>query len=34
MGRQLTNTAGVTGEDAELAGLRLGLGRDGTPIPA
>ena len=31
MGSQLTNAAA---EDVDLAGLRRGLGRDGTPIPA
>ena len=33
MGSQLTNAAMVAGEDAVLAGLRRGLGRDGIPIP-
>ena len=34
MSSQLTNAAMVAGEDAVLAGLRRGLGRDGIPIPA
>jgi uncharacterized protein (TIGR00369 family) len=34
MGSQLTNAAMVVGEEAVLAGLRRGLGRDGIPIPA
>ena len=34
MSSQLTNAAMVAGEDAVLAGLRSGLGRDGIPVPA
>ena len=34
MGRQLTNAASFTEDDADLAGLRRGLGQAGTPIPA
>ena len=34
MGRQLTNAASFTENDADLAGLRRGLGQAGTPIPA
>ncbi len=34
MGSQPTNAAVVTEEDAVLAGLHRGLGRDGVPIPA
>ena len=34
MGRQLTNAASRTEDDAGLAGLRRGLGQAGTPIPA